>query len=285
MSLLAKLLKNKYDSFALEDPGYHYALKVFKSFDYEIKKIRINENGIILDELNKSESKLVYITPSHQFPTGTTMPISNRQHLIQWAKKNDAIIIEDDYDSELRYSSRPIPSLQGLDEDENVVFLGTFSKSLSPAIRVSYMVLPPKILKLYKNHFDYDIPRVSIMTQKTLEYFMKEGHWEKHLRKIRTLNKKKHNLMKECLLEELGNTVLIVSEGGGLAIFINPSTLFDWDLLEKLAIKNSIRLHYSKEVSGGKWQAIQMGFGGLKYNEIKDSIKSFSKIWFKCIKE
>lgn len=111
------------------------------------------------------------------------MPVSNRLRLLDWAKENDALIIEDDYDSELRYTSRPIPSLQGLDNNDRVVFLGTFSKSLSPAIRVSYMILPNHILPLYQKHFDFDIPRVSLMTQKTLQQFMYDGHWEKHLRK------------------------------------------------------------------------------------------------------
>ena len=284
MALLANILKQDYSTFAIEHPGYHYALKVFDSYNYKIKKINVDENGLNIESLKSSNAKIVYITPAHQYPTGVAMPIANRQKLLDWAKEENALIIEDDYDSELRYTSRPIPSLQGLDANDRVIFLGTFSKSLSPAIRVSYIVLAKHLLPLYEKSFEFDIPKVSLMTQKTLEYFMKEGHWERHLRKIRTLNRKKHNLMEKLLIEKLGNTMQIESKGGGLAIFINPKVKFDWDLLKELALKNKIKLHFAKKFSGDEWEAIQMGFGGLSENEIPKAINVFSQIWMKCIK-
>lgn len=208
------------------------------------------------------------------------MPISNRLRLLDWAEKNEALIIEDDYDSELTYETRPIPALQGLDSFDRVVYVGTFSKSLSPAIRVSYLVVPRFLLKEFNDTFE---SRVSLFTQKTLEKFMSEGHWERHLRKIRTLNKKKHYLMKKVLEEKLGTTVKIVNQGGGLAIHISPKVSFDWDKLEKLAIKNEIKLHYAKERAGGEWQALMMGFGGFKEEEIEEAVSAFSKIWHECI--
>ena len=283
MGLLAKIIKPDHHSFAMEHPGYHVALKVFKSFGYKIEKIAVDKNGLRLDDLRNSQAKLVYITPSHQYPTGVSMPISNRMQLLQWAKEENGLIIEDDYDSELRYSNRPIPSLQGLDTNNRVVYLGTFSKSLSPAIRVSYMVLPQPLIPLYQADFDFHIPRVSLMMQTTLEHFMKEGHWEKHLRKIRTLNRRKHNLMKKLLVEKLGESMKIESQGGGLAILINPTVAFDWQLLKMLAEEHKIKLYFAKKESGDEWEAIRMGFGGLKEGEIEEAIDLFSKIWKQCI--
>jgi GntR family transcriptional regulator/MocR family aminotransferase len=283
MELLARIIKNDYHCLSIESPGYELASKVFDSYGYSIKKIGIDKNGINLSLLNNSKNNLVYITPSHQFPTGVSMPIANRLKLIQWAEENNGLIIEDDYDSELRYSSRPIPSLQGLDNNDRVVFLGTFSKSLSPAIRVSYMVLPRHLLKLYKESYDFDISRVSIITQKTLEQFMFEGHWERHLRKIRTLNRKKHNLMEKLLVKYLGSTVKIESVGGGLSIQINPTLPFNWMLLRELSKKNSIKLYFNREVNGGDWDAIHMGFGGMDESQIENGINIFSDIWKKCI--
>jgi len=142
MSLLAMILKDSKNSLAIEDPGYHVARKVFENHNYKIEKIKVDNQGINLDELKKAKSKLVYLTPSHQYPTGVAIPISNRIKLLQWAVEKDALIIEDDYDSELSFNNRPIPSLQGLDNNGRVIYIGTFSKALSPAIRVSYMVLP-----------------------------------------------------------------------------------------------------------------------------------------------
>jgi GntR family transcriptional regulator/MocR family aminotransferase len=280
LGLIIRLLNKKHDTLAIEHPGYHITTKVFESSEYKIKKIPVDKNGIDLKELDKSKSKLVYITPSHQYPTGVAMPISNRLRLLDWAEKNEALIIEDDYDSELTYETRPIPALQGLDSFDRVVYVGTFSKSLSPAIRVSYLVVPRLLLKEFNDTFE---SRVCLFTQKTLEKFMSEGHWERHLRKIRTLNKKKHNLMKKVLEEKLGSTMKIVNQGGGLAIHINPTVPFDWEKLEEVAINNRIKLHYAKERSGGEWQALMMGFGGFKEEEIEEAVSAFSKIWYECI--
>lgn len=283
MGLLAKIIKNDYQTLAIEDPGYRLALKIFDSFGYNIKKVGLDKNGLRLDLLKQSKAKLVYLTPSHQYPTGTTMPIPNRLELLEWAKEETGLIIEDDYHSELKYNTRPIPSLQGLNDDDRVVFLGTFSKLLSPSIRISYMVLPNHLLPLYQNHFDFKIPRVSLMMQKTLEHFMSEGHWEKHIRKTRTLNRKKHNLMKKVLLEKLQDSMKIESQGGGLAIYINPTVDFDWNLLKQLSEENRIKLYFAKERAVGEWDAIHMGFGGIKESEIEDAINLFSKVWKQCI--
>jgi GntR family transcriptional regulator/MocR family aminotransferase len=283
LSLLAKMIHKNYDTLAMENPGYHIIHKVFDSYGYNIKKINLNENGLILDDLKKSKAKLIFTTPSHQYPTGIAMPLQNRVELLLWAKENNALIIEDDYDSELAYTNRPIPSLQGLDINNTVVYLGTFSKSLSPALRVSYMVLPNHLINIYKTHFDFNVSRVSLMVQKTLEIFMKEGHWDRHLRKIRTLNKKKHNLMKKLLEEKLGSSMRIESQGGGLAILINPTTKFDWEKLKEKAKEEKIKLYFAKEKSGGEWEAIRMGFGGFTESEIKKAIEIFSNIWFQCI--
>jgi len=283
MGLLAKIIKNDYQTLAIEDPGYRLALKIFDSFGYNIKKVGLDKNGLRLDLLKKSQAKLVYLTPSHQYPMGTTMPIANRLELLEWAKEENGLIIEDDYHSELKYNTRPIPSLQGLNGDDRVVFLGTFSKLLSPSIRISYMVLPNHLLSPYQESFDFKIPRVSLMMQKTLEEFMKQGHWERHIRKTRTLNRKKHNLMKKALLEQLQDTMKIESQGGGLAIYINPTVDFDWNLLKLLSKENRIKLYFAKERAAGEWDAIHMGFGGIKECEIEDAIDLFSKVWKQCI--
>lgn len=283
MQLLAKMLKSTHDRFAIENPGYHIARKAFENYGYKIDKISVDENGLVLDELTNSSSRLIYITPSHQYPKGVTMPISNRIKLLEWAKQKDAYILEDDYDSELTYYNRPIPCLQGLDDDEKIVYFGTFAKSLSPALRISYMVLPYPLLELYENYFDKFFSKASYPTQKTLALFMKEGFYDKHLRKIRTLNKKKHDLMKRLLIEKLGSSLKIESDGAGLAIHINPTAKFDWEKLKDLAEQNSIKLYFAKDVSGGDWQAIRMGFGGFSEKELKTSIDLFSKIWHKCL--
>ncbi len=197
MGLLVKLVKHKYAHFGMENPGYHIARRLFEEYGYEIEKIPVTAQGVDIESFKEAKAKILYITPSHQYPTGVTMPISNRLKLLAYVKAKNGLIIEDDYDSELAYYNRPIPALQGLDSGDSVVYLGTFAKSLSPALRVGYMVLPKHLLPLYHDSYNSHFSSVSIVTQKTLELFMAQGHWERHLRKIRTLNKKKHNLLKE----------------------------------------------------------------------------------------
>ena len=283
MTLLAKMLKKEHNCFAMEEPGYYVANSSFEDYGYEMKRIYLNEHGILIDALKKSQSKLVYITPSHQYPTGRTMPISNRIALLDWAKSNNALIIEDDYDSELNYKHRPIPSLQGLDANDCVIYMGTFSKALSPALRISYMVLPKHLLSKYKYYYDAQFSKVPLMMQKTLEAFMSQGHWERHLRRIRTLNRKKHDLMEKLLMEKLGSTMKIESRGAGLSILINPTVSFDWERFKELANKKRIKVYFAKEKSGGNWQAIRMGFGGFELHDLEPALEIFSFIWHKSI--
>lgn len=282
MGLVAKMLKYKYKSLAIEKSGYYITKKVFEDYGYDINKIDIDNNGLKIKDLERTDSKLVYITPAHQYPKAVTMPISNRMKLLKWANKNDALIIEDDYDSELSYVNRPIPSLQGLDTNNKVIYFGTFSKSLSPALRVCYVVLPDFMIDIYKNSFDSHFPKVSLIVQKTMELFLKEGHYDRYLRKIRTLNRKKHNLMKKYLKYYLKDTFTIETQGAGLSININPSIDFDIDKLQKLALKNKIKLYFTNDITNNEWQAIRMGFGGFEEEHIQEAIKEFSKIWYKC---
>ena len=193
------------------------------------------------------------------------------------------LIIEDDYDSELRYTTRPIPALQGLDRYDSVVYLGTFAKSLSPAIRVGYIVLPQWLLASYKESYDAHFAKVSLSTQKTLALFMSEGHYDRHIRKMRTLNRKKHDLMRNTLKTTLGDTMRIVSEGGGLSILIHPAVPFNWEKFKRLSEESGIKIYLAKERCGGEFEAVRMGFGGLSEKEILEGAKVFGKVWMKAI--
>jgi len=283
IELIAKLAKARYKHFAQEIPGYHIAHKVFDAYGYSISPIGVDEKGICIDKLQQSQAQIVYITPSHQYPTGATMPVANRLKLIAHMQSVEGLIIEDDYDSELAYYNRPIPSLQGLDKGENVAYLGTFAKALSPSIRVGYMVLPSWLMKLYNQSYDAHFARVSLSTQLTLAAFMQEGHWDRHIRRIRILNKKKHQAMKDAIDKHLGNTCNIVAQGAGLAILIVPtSPHFDWEKLKSLAEENNIAIYLAKERSGGEFEAVRMGFGGFKLEDINNAVKAFSKLWYQA---
>ena len=277
--LVSTILKNFSNKIAVESPCYNVAKKIFEISSFEIKDIPINSDGLNLSLLEKTDCKALYVTPSHQFPTGVTMPISNRLKLINWAKNNNTFIVEDDYDSELSYYNRPIPSMQGLERNNHqIIYLGTLSKALSPALRISYIVLPTQLLNLYHEIFDFRFSGVPIDIQKTLTLFLKEGYWEKHLRKIRNINRKKHDLMKEYLKKFLKDEIKILREGSGLNLLIKPLVNIDLDKLDKLCKQQKIRIYFKEFFNLEK--VIALGFGGFEDFEIKNAIKIFSEVWF-----
>ena len=146
------------------------------------------------------------------------------------------------------------------------------------------MVLPKQLLPLYHDSYDAHFPRVSITVQKTLEKFLKEGHWERHLRKIRALNKKKHTLLKSLLATHLKKSYKIVAQGAGLAILIYPTLPFDWEKFLRLCEEARIKVYLSKERSGGDFEAIRMGFGGFEEKELEKAIIAFSNVWYQALK-
>lgn len=277
MFIVSKILKDEIKKIAFETPSYRVAKKVFEQHNFEIEEIEVQQNGINLNQLKKSNAKLLYLTPSHQYFFGVTTPIANRIEIINWAKDNNSYIIEDDYDSELSYNNRPIPAMQGINNNEQVIYTGTFSKSFSPSIRVAYLVLPTKLLKKYKKEFDYYFSNIPIDIQKTLALFIKEGFWERHLRKVRTQNKKKHDIMKNFLYSKMIDEIEILREGSGLNILIKPKINIDLEILKKEAQNNYMKL-YLRNLNT-KEEVLSMGFGGFKENDLKKALEIFYTLW------
>ncbi len=284
LTLLAHILSNIYLCIAFEEPSYLGAKAVFKHFNFNITPINLEIDGIDIKSLNESTSKIVYVTPSHQYPYGMVMPISKRLKLLQWAEEKDGIIIEDDYDGEFRYKGKPIPSLQGLDEIGRVVYLGSFSKSLMPSMRISYLVLPETLLNIYESQYKIYEQPVSRLMQKSLEIFMKEGYWEKHLRKSRVLYKKKQEILISSITEYLGNTVTIIGSDSGLHILLKVNTkMNEQELIEK-ALGSGVKVNPTSinwiNPPTNSLPVIFIGFAGIKIEDIPNAIKTLKKCWF-----
>jgi GntR family transcriptional regulator/MocR family aminotransferase len=194
-SILSFILKEHSMKLAVENPSYLLIPETFKLNGYEIKAINVEEDGINIDKLYDSNAKVVCVSPSHQFPKGIIMPIAKRLKLINWAKQREGYIIEDDYDGEFRYHGRPIPALQGISQD-NVIYIGGFSQVLAPAIGVNYMVLPSKLINLYEDlKFNILLEQSSSrIHQRALSLFIQEGYLEKHIRKMRIIYRRKHDI-------------------------------------------------------------------------------------------
>ena len=185
---LGRLLKlMDIEHICTEDPGYTPVKNIFRDWGFSISEIPVIDTGIQIEKLPTNIRTAVYVCPQNQFPTGAVMPIERRNMLLDWAKANDSLVIEDDYGSELRYPDMPVPALQGLDKGNHVVYIGTFSPTLFPAVRISYMVLPEEMSRLFdtiKGQYDQTSSK---MEQLTLARFMKEGWYQANLNRVRDL--------------------------------------------------------------------------------------------------
>nr|WP_068963407.1 PLP-dependent aminotransferase family protein [Desulfosporosinus sp. BG] len=281
--ILSQLLKNHSESIALEDPGYHIVQEVFRQSGFKIAAIDIEDDGLNLTQLENSPARIVYVTPSHQFPSGAVMPIQKRYQLLNWAKKNDGIIIEDDYDSELRYNSRPIPSVASIESNGHVVYMGTLSKVLSPSLRISYIVLPSKLVPLYDSLFSSYPSPVSVTEQKALEMFMNSNQWENHLRRICALNKKRHDLLVQSVREILEDRVIIHGENAGLHIVLESRKgLSERDMIERAKQKGVLIYpvsHFWINPANYSGNMVLLGFGNLSESDIVNGVKKLREAW------
>lgn len=269
---------------AMENPTYKRAYQIFQSFQYPITTVDMDENGMKVEELRKSKARLVYVMPSHQYPTGVVMPIGRRGELLKWASEQaDRYLIEDDYDSEFRYRGKPIPSLQASDKNDRVIYMGTFSKSIAPAIRVSYMVLPMKLVEEYEKKCAFYSTTVSRIEQKILDEFIKEGYFERHLNKMRKCYKDKHEYLLEHL-EPFEKHFSITGENAGLHLLLTAKEEVPEDTLIKKAMQHGVKVYGLSEsyVNGGKEGqkgTILLGYGGLTKQEIEEGVIALKEAW------
>ena len=194
--------------YALEDPGYPATARALENQGRRAVFLPVDGDGMDGAALAASGAQAAYVTPSHQFPLGVTMPMSRRTELLRWAYGAEGrYLIEDDYDSEFRYASRPIPALQGLDRRGRVVYVGTFSRSIAPSIRMAYLVLPPALLAVYREKFSYAASTVSRFEQEALRRFLVTGAYARHLRRMTGLYRGRRTALAEALGRLPGGTV------------------------------------------------------------------------------
>lgn len=234
LSMLVKITKSKYNFVFLEDPGYKKAEYIFEDFSIPFEKIPVYENGIITDDLQKKENSLIYVSPSYQYPMGNLMPVDKRLDLINYANTHNCLIIEDDYASIIRYDSKPISALQGLDSFDNTVYLGSFSKTFLPSLRISFMVLPKKLLADYYSIKEKYTHTCSKLEQLTLASIIKSGQMEKHLRKINNIYKQKNQIITKYIKDNYKKSLIVRSSQSGFHLILSCKTFRDKSFLEDL---------------------------------------------------
>lgn len=277
LEILTKLFPNHQYTFSMEEPGYDGTRDIFESNNYNINPILLEDDGINTDKLSKLDTTLLYVTPSHQFPTGCVLSIMKRLSILAWANESNSYIIEDDYDSELRYNMLSIPSLQSLDNNMRTIYLGTFSKSLSPDLRISYMILPKTIYEKYNDLFKLTNCTVPKVLQIALSEFIEKGYFEKHLNTLRTYYKKKYELLCSSIKNIFKQDAKIQGSSAGLHLLISINSPYNQTELIRKASINDVAIYpvdiYWIQKNKCPQNQVMLGFGNISLNNIPIAIK------------
>ena len=268
---------------AFETPTYKQAYRLFANLSQEVCTVPMDHSGMRTDLLEKSGAQVAYVMPSHQFPLGVVMPIRRRLELLKWADRGERYIIEDDYDSEFRYKGRPIPALQGMDQGGRVIYMGTFSRSIAPAIRVGFMVIPGELLSRYRSQAGFYACTVSRIDQKVLYHFITGGYYERHLNRMRAVYKGKHDVLLSGL-KELEDMFWIRGEYAGIHVLLtHKGQMPEKELIERAA-GEGVRVYGMSEAVIGENKdlvpsTVILGYANLKEKEIQEGCMRLARAW------
>lgn len=270
LELCARVLCDPGDVAAFENPGYLGTRRIFDAHGIELAPAAVDAQGIVVDEL-APHARVVYVTPSHQFPTGVSMSLSRRLELIAWARQHRAVIIEDDYDSEYRYSGPPLPSLQGLAGDVPVVYCGTFSKVMFPGLRIGYAILPDALVAPFRRAKWLSDRCTPMLEQAALADFIAEGHLERHIRRMRRLYGQRRTVLVDALTGVLGKRCDILGDAAGMHLAIRTS---DAALAERAA-RGKVQLVSTRDyyLRKPRRDEFVFGFSALSERSIREGVR------------
>ncbi|WP_042142026.1 PLP-dependent aminotransferase family protein [Paucisalibacillus sp. EB02] len=270
-------------SYGVEDPGYHVISSILKNYPNEVCSLKVDDSGVQVDSLEHIKIDVLYVTPSHHFPYGSVLSANRRIKLLNWAaNRSNRFVIEDDYDSEFRYSGKSIPSLQSMDQGGKVIYLGTFSKSLIPSIRISYMVLPKGLMERYQKELSFFQCTVSRIDQHILAQFMKQGEFEKHLNRMRKVYRRKMETTVE-LLKLYPKKVKVAGDISGFHVVLEVNNGMGEEELVTRAKQQGIKIYplstYTMEKQNNTQPRIILGFAGIPETALEEAIKLLLKSW------
>ncbi|MBH5316201.1 PLP-dependent aminotransferase family protein [Paenibacillus sp. GSMTC-2017] len=276
ISLIAQTLSNKFHSVYLEDPTIHFTRDIFQMMNYDIKPVDVDQNGMIVDSLPKLEDgHLLLLTPSHQFPTGSLLSIQRRQLAIHLADQYDSYVIEDDYDSEFRLKGIPVPPLQTLSPNR-VIYVGTFSKTLSPSLRIGFIIIPSHLIDAFATMKCKLNMYTSLNIQRALSQFILDGQYERHIHSMKKVYKKRRNLLIDRLTHTFGNHISISGDDAGMHLQVQFQTKQYSNLPWNDTGSYGFRVEHSDDYKKSErpYQAgIILGYGNLHTDKIEEGVR------------
>jgi GntR family transcriptional regulator/MocR family aminotransferase len=270
LELCARVLCERGDVLAFENPGYLGTKRIFDAHGVRLAPARIDSQGIIVGDIAR-QARLVYVTPSHQFPTGVAMTLARRLELIAWARRQNAVILEDDYDSEYRYSGAPLPALQGLANGVPVVYVGTFSNVMFRGIRIGYVVVPSDLVAPFTRAKWLADRHSPLLDQAALAVFMGEGHLERHIRRMRRLYRSRREALVGALERHLGDAAVVHGDAAGMHALVRFRAA---DVRER-ARRHAVRMASADPyyLSGRSPNEFILGFAAIDERTIVEGVK------------
>lgn len=282
LEIAARVLLDPGNQVWVEEPGYRLAQQVLKMAGCQLIPVPVDDEGLdVAAGIERCRSaRVAYVTPSHQFPLGVTMSASRRIQLLDWAQSSGSWIIEDDYDSEYRYAQMPIASLQGLDRNARVIYVGTFSKTLFPSLRIGYLVIPSDLVDRFvavRHAMDVYPPH---LYQAVLTDFIREGHFARHIRRTRLVYGERRNVLVEAIRDEFGSQFQIIGTDAGMHLAaILPRPLHDREISERAGREKLWLWPLSPcYLDRNRRHGFILGFGSTSASEIPKRVRQLRKI-------
>lgn len=275
LDLCARLLLDEGDEAAMEEPGYAGARQLFGAHGAAIRTLPVTDSGASLDGLTR-RTRLVHVTPSHQLPTGVSMSLGRRLELLEWARVHGAVILEDDYDSEYRYSGPPLPAMHSLAHGAGVIYVGTFSNVMFRALRLGYLVVPTALVTSFTTAKWMADRHTALLEQAALAEFMSEGHFDRHIRRMRRLYKRRRDVLLDALKQHFGDRVTVRGEAAGMHVTVR---FRDAAAVRAAADRNGVHLAGTDRYYRGMPVSDEfiLGFAAIAEPSIREAVRRLAR--------
>jgi GntR family transcriptional regulator/MocR family aminotransferase len=279
LDLIARVLLESGDPVAIEDPSSQGAKEGLRAAGARLLPVALDREGLDPDRLPRN-ARVVLVTPSHQFPTGAILPLGRRLELLEWAKRKNAIVIEDDYDGEFRYEGRPLESLQGLDREGRVIYIGTFSRTVFSSLRIGYLVTPRRLVPAFTAAKWLCDRHTATLEQETLAEFISCGMYERYLRRVRRRNAARREALLEAIRNHLGNRVEVTGDGSGAHIVLWPERHLHEERLIAAAASHGVRVYGISAyfLERPRRTGIMLGYSRMSEREIREGVRRLGHV-------
>lgn len=278
LDLVARVLIERGDRVVLEDPCYHGISEVLRAAGARLLPVPVDRDGLNPAEL-PDNARMAFVTPSHQFPTGAILSLSRRLALVDWARRTDSLVVEDDYDGEFRYEDQSLQSLQGLDTEGRVIYVGTFSRTVFSALRIGYLVVPKPLVTPFTAAKWLCDRHTATLEQETLAEFIRSGLYERHLRRVRRRNAARRGALRDAVATFLGDRVEVTGYGAGAHVVLWPtSRLSEAGMIEKAALLGVAVYGVSPYfLTPPSRKGLMLGYSRMKEADIREAVRRLSE--------